>query len=58
MTLWFIVFNNPEYCVAGPYMCGPADMGKNRAAKGDFLLASGHVIDADGNATFGAALKG
>ncbi len=57
MTLWFIVFNHPELCVGGPYACGPADLGVNRAAKGDFLLANGHVIGADGNATFGGHLN-
>ena len=57
MTLWFIVFNNPEECVEGPYMCSPADLGANRAAEGDFLLATGHVIGADGNATFGGHLN-
>lgn len=57
MTLWFIVFNNPEQCAAGAYQCGPADIGANRPAQGDFLVASGHVIDASGNATFGGSLK-
>ena len=57
MTLWFIVFNNPDDCEAGPYQCGPADMGANRPARGDFLLASGHVIGADGSATFGGRLN-
>ncbi len=57
MTLWFIVFNNPEDCEAGAFECGLADMGADRLAQGDFLLASGHVIDADGTATFGGSLK-
>ena len=57
MTLWFIVFNNPEDCVAGAFDCGLADMGAARPAQGDFLLASGHVIDADGTATFAGNLK-
>ncbi len=57
MTLWFIVFNNPEACEAGAFSCGLADMGADRPAQGDFLLASGHVIGADGTATFGGNLK-
>ncbi len=57
MTLWFIVFNNPEACEAGPFSCGLADMGADRPAQGDFLLASGHVIDEDGSATFDGSLK-
>lgn len=46
-TLWFVVFNYPENCKAGPYKCSPLDMG-DTAAKGDFLFASGHVVG-DGN---------
>lgn len=57
MTLWFIVFNNPEECVAGPFECGLEDMGADRAAQGDFLLASGHVVGAGGTITFGGSLK-
>lgn len=57
MTLWFIVFNHPESCEAGPFMCSVEDMGADRAAQGDFLLVSGHVIGDNGNATFGGSLK-
>jgi hypothetical protein len=32
-------------------------MGANRAARGDFLLASGHVIGSDGNSMFGGQLN-
>ena len=46
-TLWFVVFNYPEKCKAGPYKCSPLDMGDTEA-KGDFLFASGHVVG-DGN---------
>ena len=42
-TLWFVVFNYPEECKAGPYKCSPLDMG-DTDAKGDFLFASGHVL--------------
>ncbi|MCO5191246.1 MAG: hypothetical protein M9918_24045 [Anaerolineae bacterium] len=56
MTMWFIVFNYPEDCVAGPYNCGPADLGTNRAAQGDFLIATGHVVNGNGQATFAGSL--
>ena len=57
MTLWFIVFNNPNECVGGPYNCGPADMGANRAAEGDFLLATGHVVNGQKKVTFAGHLN-
>ena len=57
MTLWFIVFNYPDLCVAGPSNCGPQDLGKDRPAQGDFLVASGHVVGADGTASFGGHLQ-
>ena len=53
MTLWFIVFNYPENCAAGPYLCTPADLG-DTPAQGDFLVASGHVI---GSQVFTGELK-
>ncbi len=56
-TLWFIVFNYPEECIAGPYMCSPLDLGFGAAAQGDFLLASGHVIGDDGKGNFGGHLN-
>jgi len=56
-TLWFIVFNYPEECAAGPYMCSPYDLGPDAAAKGDFLVASGHVIGGDGKGNFGGHLN-
>ncbi len=56
-TLWFIVFNYPEECIAGPYMCSPLDLGPDAAAKGDFLLASGHVIGGNGRGNFGGHLN-
>lgn len=56
VTLWFIVFNYPEYCAGGPYMCSPDDLG-DTPAQGDFFLASGHVIGGDGKGNFGGHLK-
>lgn len=57
VTLWFIVFNYPEDCVAGPYLCSPYDLGPEAAAKGDFLVASGNVIGASGMGEFGGYLS-
>lgn len=50
ITMWQVVFNSPELCEAGPYQCGLADVGSNRAAKGDILLAQngGMVVDESG----------
>lgn len=57
-TLWFVVFNNPEECVitAEKPTCTDADI-PNPKVEADFLYANGHVIAADGNATFGGSLK-
>ena len=52
-TLWFVVFNYPKECQAGPYKCSPLDMG-DTDAKGDFLFASGHVL---GNGNFAGHLN-
>ncbi len=56
-TLWFIVFNDPTECVAGPYLCSPLDLGPDAAAQGDFLLASGQVIGRAGKGNFGGHLN-
>ncbi len=58
MTLWFILFNYPEKCVAGPFECGPDDLGANMPAQGDFLYipGAGQVIGEDGTATFSGSI--
>jgi hypothetical protein len=53
VTLWFVVFNNPEFCAASP--CGPADFG-NPDVKFDALYGGGHVVGGSGIANFGAHL--
>ena len=55
-TLWIIVFNNPDECSADGGGCSPDDFG-NPLVQGDFLVASGHVIDDSGEATFAGHLK-
>lgn len=47
VTLWFIVFNYPENCLAGPYQCSPLDLG-DTAAQGDFLVADGKIVGKGG----------
>ena len=54
VTLWFIVFNYPELCQAGPGLCTPADLGFDAPAQGDFMYAAGHVM---GKGHFGGHLK-
>jgi hypothetical protein len=53
VTMWFVVFNYPEFCASSP--CGPADIG-NPDVKFDGLYGGGHVIGADGTANFGGHL--
>ena len=55
-TLWFVVFNYPEECEDGPYQCSPLDFG-DTDAQGDFFIASGHVIGADGKGNYGGHLN-
>jgi hypothetical protein len=53
VTLWVIVFNNPENCATRP-CTAPADV--NPAVQGDFLYGGGHVIGGDGRGNFGGHL--
>lgn len=55
VTLWAIIFNNPEHCTTDP-CSAPADL-FTPGVGGDFYFLSGQVIDADGNATFGGRLN-
>jgi hypothetical protein len=60
VTIWWMVFNHPEECIAGdttggPFRCGMADM-SNPAAGLSVLYAAGHVIDDSGVADFGGRL--
>jgi len=54
VTLWFIIFNNPENCVANP--CQPSDLG-DLATGGDFHFGAGNVTGGRGNATFAGHLQ-
>jgi len=53
VTMWFVVFNYPEFCSSSP--CGPADI-PNPAVKFDGLYGGGHVIGDNGRANFGGHL--
>ncbi len=57
VTLWFIVFNNPEFCTEAEDGCSPDDIFGNPDVEADFLVASGHVIGESGNATFSGHLN-
>lgn len=57
VTLWFIVFNNPELCTPAEDGCSPDDIFGNPAVEADFLLAGGHVIGESGDATFAGHLN-
>jgi hypothetical protein len=55
MTLWFIIFNNPENCATNPCSI-PADV-FNPAASADFYFAAGHVTGGSGNVSLGGHLN-
>lgn len=58
VTVWWVVFNNPEFCTAGAggFRCGLGDLlpfgGDPRVASSAFY-AAGHVIGGSGQAGFG-----
>lgn len=56
MTLWWMVFNNPEACSGGQGGCGEPDL-FDPAVVADALYADGNVVDQDGNASFTAYLE-
>jgi hypothetical protein len=61
MTIWWIVFNNPEACAhgEGPAQCGEGDllmMGGDEAVSGTVLYATGSVIGPSGEGHFSAYL--
>jgi len=57
-TVWWIIFNNPEYCQSTP--CGPGDLlpnGGDPMVDSSVVWATGHVIGGTGAATFAAHLQ-
>jgi hypothetical protein len=58
VTLWWIVFNNPEAC-ENPFAgspCGPPDV-LNPETQASLLPAAGRIVDEDGTAGYGAHLR-
>jgi len=55
VTLWFIIFNNPEHCANDPCL-PPADL-FTPGVQGDFHFASGHVTGGSGNTSFAGRLN-
>ncbi len=53
VTVWWIVFNNPNACVDG---CDGTDLGDPNVA-GDVIYAAGHVVGNNGTANFAAHLN-
>lgn len=59
VTLWWVVFNNPNACVAGlpgVSRCGPPDEG-TAAAQPSILAATGRIVARSGTARYGASLR-
>ena len=53
LTLWWVVFNNPQACATAP--CNEQDLG-NPAVEADILYAAGSVVSG-GRASFNATLR-
>lgn len=54
ITVWVVVFNNPENCATNP--CTPADV-SNPDVNADFLYGGGHIIGGSGRGNFGGHLR-
>jgi hypothetical protein len=55
VTVWIVVFNNPEHCATSP-CSAPADV-FNPDVNADFLYGGGHVIGGSGAGNFGGHLR-
>ncbi len=56
VTLWMVIFNNPELCVI-PFSCAaPAEVG-NSLIGSDFHFMGGHVVGDSGKVTVAGQLK-
>jgi hypothetical protein len=62
VTVWWVVFNHPEYCThgSGAVSCGEGDLllfGGDPRVEGTVVYATGHVIGGSGMGNFGAHLS-
>lgn len=57
VTVWVVVFNNPEHCATTP--CTFADMANpdRPGVQSDFLYGGGHIIGGSGRGNFGGRLR-
>jgi hypothetical protein len=57
VTIWWVIFNNPEYCSNGMYglKCGAGDF-SNPNVVASAMYAAGHVIGGSGKGNFAASL--
>ncbi|MEO6653736.1 MAG: hypothetical protein ABIP17_13880 [Ilumatobacteraceae bacterium] len=55
VTLWFIVFNNPDACASDP--CAVPEDLDNPDTEADFHFAGGHVVGRTGTSTFAGRLN-
>jgi hypothetical protein len=55
VTVWIVVFNNPENCATHP-CTAPADV-DNPDVHADFLYGGGHIIGGSGRGNFGGHLS-
>jgi hypothetical protein len=54
VTIWWVVFNNPEACAANP--CDEPDL-FNPAVEADVLYAAGSIVNANGESAFAGRLQ-
>jgi hypothetical protein len=56
-TIWIVIFNKPENCMAGgPGVCMAPDL-SNPAVQGSVVAGSGYIVGADGIANFSGELR-
>ena len=56
-TIWIVIFNKPENCMAGgPGVCMGPDL-DNPAVQGSVVAGSGYIVGADGIANFVGSLE-
>jgi hypothetical protein len=57
VTMWWVIFNNPEFCTGGgPGVCGVPDL-RNEAVQTSLIWASGQRLERNKPVSFAAALS-